>query len=99
VGVVGARHLSLFSESLGFSLPEAKHHLATPVSPPDLPAAILVFSAAACSWPTLWWLRSSWSSKTRSIGSSAAPASQAEGARPFAHPYYWSAFILLGDPD
>jgi CHAT domain-containing protein len=26
------------------------------------------------------------------------PAPQAAD-RPFAHPYYWSAFILLGDPD
>jgi CHAT domain-containing protein len=23
----------------------------------------------------------------------------AAGARPYAHPYYWSAFILIGDPD
>ena len=21
-----------------------------------------------------------------------------EAARPFAHPYYWSAFVLIGDP-
>jgi hypothetical protein len=29
-----------------------------------------------------------------------APAPEADkGERPYAHPYYWSAFILLGDPD
>ena len=27
------------------------------------------------------------------------PAAQAGVARPYAHPYYWSAFILIGDPD
>jgi hypothetical protein len=30
----------------------------------------------------------------------AAPAAGADkGDRPYAHPYYWSAFVLLGDPD
>jgi CHAT domain-containing protein len=27
------------------------------------------------------------------------PPAPRAGDRPFAHPYYWSAFILLGDPD
>ena len=27
------------------------------------------------------------------------PASKVEQSRPFAHPYYWSAFILIGDPN
>jgi CHAT domain-containing protein len=27
------------------------------------------------------------------------PAVKIEEAKPFAHPYYWSAFILIGDPD
>src|SRR5204862_252278 len=27
------------------------------------------------------------------------PGPKLEVARPFAHPYYWSAFILVGDPD
>jgi CHAT domain-containing protein len=22
-----------------------------------------------------------------------------QGERPFAHPYYWAAFVLIGDPD
>jgi CHAT domain-containing protein len=26
------------------------------------------------------------------------PAPAAEGARPYGHPYYWAAFILIGDP-
>jgi CHAT domain-containing protein len=26
------------------------------------------------------------------------PAKLPEGERPFAHPYYWSAFVLIGDP-
>jgi hypothetical protein len=30
----------------------------------------------------------------------AAPAAESDkGDRPYAHPYYWSAFVLLGDPD
>jgi tetratricopeptide (TPR) repeat protein len=28
----------------------------------------------------------------------AAPSSRPAGVRPFAHPYYWAAFILVGDP-
>jgi CHAT domain-containing protein len=24
---------------------------------------------------------------------------EATGVRPYAHPYYWAAFILIGDPD
>ncbi len=26
-------------------------------------------------------------------------AAKPEGARPYAHPYYWAAFVLIGDPD
>ena len=29
----------------------------------------------------------------------AAPAPEAKGDKPFAHPRYWAAFILIGDPD
>jgi hypothetical protein len=29
----------------------------------------------------------------------ASPASKSGGVRPYAHPYYWAAFILVGDPD
>ena len=28
-----------------------------------------------------------------------APHSVPVGERPYAHPYYWSAFVLIGDPD
>jgi CHAT domain-containing protein/tetratricopeptide (TPR) repeat protein len=30
--------------------------------------------------------------------SAATPTSKPAGARPYAHPYYWAAFILIGDP-
>jgi CHAT domain-containing protein len=39
---------------------------------------------------------------TESALKPAAPAEAAraeKGDRPYAHPYYWSAFVLLGDPD
>jgi hypothetical protein len=29
----------------------------------------------------------------------AAKAKVPEGERPYAHPYYWAAFVLIGDPD
>jgi CHAT domain-containing protein len=35
-------------------------------------------------------------------GTATAPTKPAElpkGERPFEHPFYWSAFILIGDPD
>jgi hypothetical protein len=32
-------------------------------------------------------------------GTLAKPAKLPEGDKPFAHPYYWAAFILIGDPD
>ncbi len=27
------------------------------------------------------------------------PAAEAKEDRPFAHPYYWAAFVLMGDPN
>jgi CHAT domain-containing protein len=27
------------------------------------------------------------------------PKDAAKGHKPFAHPHYWAAFILIGDPD
>ena len=27
------------------------------------------------------------------------PSSKSAGVRPYAHPYYWAAFILIGDPN
>ena len=27
------------------------------------------------------------------------PVKLPEGGKPFAHPYYWAAFVLVGDPD
>jgi CHAT domain-containing protein len=32
-------------------------------------------------------------------GERARAGAAADASRPFAHPYYWSAFILIGDPD
>lgn len=29
----------------------------------------------------------------------ASVASNSAGLRPYSHPYYWAAFILVGDPD
>ena len=31
--------------------------------------------------------------------SSPAQAKLPEGEKPFSHPYYWAAFILMGDPE
>jgi CHAT domain-containing protein len=31
-------------------------------------------------------------------GGAAAPATRPGGPRPFEHPYYWAAFVLIGDP-
>jgi CHAT domain-containing protein len=27
-----------------------------------------------------------------------SPSSRVSGPRPYAHPYYWAAFVLVGDP-
>jgi CHAT domain-containing protein len=32
-------------------------------------------------------------------GKTTAPRPVAPGEKPYAHPYYWSAFVLIGDPD
>jgi CHAT domain-containing protein len=32
-------------------------------------------------------------------GTAPAIAPGREGERPFSHPYYWAAFVLVGDPD
>jgi len=32
-------------------------------------------------------------------GRKAAPSSKLAASRPYAHPYYWAAFILIGDPN
>jgi CHAT domain-containing protein len=37
-------------------------------------------------------------SGTRGVRRDAVAPSSANPPRPFAHPYYWSAFILVGDP-
>ena len=29
----------------------------------------------------------------------AVPSGKPDGERPFAHPYYWAPFILIGDPN
>ncbi len=34
----------------------------------------------------------------RSIGTTKTPTPKPTAARPYEHPYYWSAFILIGDP-
>jgi CHAT domain-containing protein len=36
-------------------------------------------------------------SPLKPLAPAAGPAES--GDRPYAHPYYWSAFVLLGDPD
>jgi CHAT domain-containing protein len=33
------------------------------------------------------------------VGKTKGPGPAVAAARPFEHPYYWSAFILIGDPD
>ena len=32
-------------------------------------------------------------------GGTTAPSTKTAGARPYDHPYYWAAFVLVGDPD
>jgi CHAT domain-containing protein len=32
-------------------------------------------------------------------GKTPAPRPVPPGEKPYAHPYYWSAFVLIGDPD
>ena len=39
------------------------------------------------------------SGPARGLKVEAAPGADPTAARPFAHPYYWSAFILIGDPE
>jgi hypothetical protein len=33
------------------------------------------------------------------VAQRASPSAEAGGVRPYAHPHYWAAFILVGDPD